>query len=340
MRRIGWVVAALVALAALAGWLGAAVAAEPERATAVFLSNMNQVPWFVGVEKGFFLKHGLDLKHKIAQTGQEASKAMGAGEAQFGGGAFSNFPVALERGFQGVGVVGLLGDAANAFHDENLAVVARKEAGVRTIEDLVGKKVGTAVGGTGDEYLRLLLKKKNVPPERVTILNVPPGTQVAALQGGQVDAIAAWEPYPVMALAKAPGSVVVSRGGGHLGYFIITQVMRDVARDRPEMVERFVAAMAGASQYARQHRDEAAEISTRWIPGLDLEIAKQAMRFMAYDPRITKRSVEAWDFNVGILIEQKKIKAPIPASQAFDTRFIEKVMRDHPQYFSDLKPVP
>lgn len=330
----------VLAMTAVVAAAAPVAAGEPERATAVFLSNMNQVPWFVGIEKGFFLRHGLDLKHKIVQTGQEASKAMGAGEAQFGGGAFSNFPVALERGFQGVGVVGLLGDAANAFHDENLTVVARREAAIRSIEDLVGKRVGTAVGGTGDEYFRLLLKKGGIAAERVAILNVPPGSQVAALQGGQVDAIAAWEPYGTMALAKVPGAVLVSRGGGHLGYFIVTQVMRDVAAKRPEMVERFVAGMAGAAHYTRQQRDEAAEIATRWIPGLDLDIAKQAMRFMAYDPRITKRSVEAWDFNVGILIEQKKLKAAVPAAQAFDTRYLEKAMRDHPQYFSDLKPVP
>ena len=58
--------AVLVALAAL---VGRAAAAEPERATGVFLNNFNQVPWFVGIEKGFFVKHGLDLKHKMVQTG-------------------------------------------------------------------------------------------------------------------------------------------------------------------------------------------------------------------------------------------------------------------------------
>ncbi len=335
-----WGKVGLAMVAALGLFAGAAGAGEPERVAGVFLNNFNQVPWFVAIEKGFFITHGLDMKHKMVQTGQEASKAMSAGEAQFGGAAFSNLPVALERGFQAVGVVGMLGDATNAFHDENLAVVARKESGIRAIEDLAGKKAGTAVGGTGDEYLRLLLKKKGVPAERVSVLNVPPGSQVAALQGGQVDAIAAWEPYGTLALSKAPGSVVVSRGGGHLGYFIVTQAMRDLIRTRPDLVERFVAAKAGAAQYARQHPDEAAEITTRWIPGLELDIAKQAMKYMAYDPRITKHSVEAWDFNNRILIEQKKLRAPVPAGQAFDTRFIEKVMREYPQYFSDLKPVP
>src|SRR3990170_2874611 len=106
MRRA---VRCLAVVGALA-WSGvAAGAGEPERVAGVFLNNFNQVPWFVAIEKGFFLKHGLDMKHKMVQTGQEASKAMSAGEAQFGGAAFSNLPVALERGFQAVGVVGMLG---------------------------------------------------------------------------------------------------------------------------------------------------------------------------------------------------------------------------------------
>src|SRR6059036_4083702 len=53
---------------------------------------------FVGVEKGIFLKHGVDVKLKILSTGQEMSKALQAGEAQLVGAAFSNFPLAVERG--------------------------------------------------------------------------------------------------------------------------------------------------------------------------------------------------------------------------------------------------
>ena len=123
-------------------------------------------PSFVGVEKGLFLKHGLDLKLKILGSGPEVAKAMQAGEIQFGAAAYSNHPIALERGFKGKMVVGVIGDATSLFYDENLAVVARPGSGIKSPEDLAGKKVGLVVGGTGDEYLRALLKKRNVLNEQ------------------------------------------------------------------------------------------------------------------------------------------------------------------------------
>src|SRR5437660_11407449 len=85
-------------------------AQTPTTVTAAIGSNMNHVPSFVDVEKGSFLKHGVDVKLQILSTGQELSKALQAGDAQLVGAAFSNFPLAVERGVTGNGVVGSLGD--------------------------------------------------------------------------------------------------------------------------------------------------------------------------------------------------------------------------------------
>src|SRR3989442_15937470 len=73
-------------------------AQTPTTVTAAIGSNMNHVPSFVGVEKGIFLKHGVDVKLKILSTGQEMSKALQAGEAQPVGAAVFNFPLALRPG--------------------------------------------------------------------------------------------------------------------------------------------------------------------------------------------------------------------------------------------------
>ena len=88
----------------------------------------------------------------------------------------------------------------------------------------------------------------------------------------------------------------------------------------------------------RKSPDEAAEISTRWIPGLEVAVAKKALMQMVFDARITPHTVAAWDENVKILLEQKKLKSAIPWQQGLELRFIEKVMKTNPQLFADLKP--
>jgi len=336
---------AAILLVATLAWLpprpaGAAEAGGVLTAVASPVLAIAHTPSFVGVEKGLFLKYGLDLKLKILGSGQEVVKALQAGELQFGAAAYSNYPIALERGLKTKLVVGVIGDATSLFYDENLAVVARPGSGIRTPQDLVGKRVGLVVGGTGDEYLRALLKKHNVPVERLQLLNVPAGNQLAALQNATVDAVSAWEPFPTLALEKVKDSTLVARGGNILGYYILMQAPDELIRNRPEVVERFVLGYAAASHWTRQHPDEAAEIATRWIPGLDWALAKKAIRYVNFEPRISRLSLQAFDDNLKVLIDNKKIRAPIPRDQAFEPRFIEKAMREHPQLFSDLKAIP
>jgi ABC-type nitrate/sulfonate/bicarbonate transport system substrate-binding protein len=291
------------------------------------------------VEKGIFLKHGIDLKLKLLNTGQEMSKALQAGEVEIIGAAFSNFPVAVERGMAAKGVVGLTGDRSTKYSDQPVAIITRKGTGITKVEDLAGKKVGTPVGGTADEYLGVLLQKRGIARDKIQLLNVPPGNLLSALQGGSVDAVATWEPFGSLIETKVPDAVVVSRGGGHIGYYINMSFRNDVIDKRPEVVERYVIGMAEATWYTRHNRDEAAEISTRWVPGLDVAVAKKALGNMVFDARITPQTIASWEENNRILVEQKKMRAVLPWQQGVELRFIEKVMKSHPQFFADLPPV-
>jgi ABC-type nitrate/sulfonate/bicarbonate transport system substrate-binding protein len=335
MRLFSSLVLAIAAVVTLTGLPGAQ---EPAVLTAAVGSNMNHVPSFVGVEKGIFLKHGVDLKLKVLSTGQEMAKALQAGEVQIIGSAYSNYPLAVERGMAARGVVGLMGDRSGRYWDQSVTIWTRKGTGIAKVEDLAGRKLGTPVGGTADEYLGVVLKKAGVPREKVQVLNVPPGNILSALQGGSVEAVACWEPFGSQIEAKVPDAVLVSRGGGHIGYFINMAVRDDVIEKSPDVVERYVIGVAEATWYTRKNPGEAAEISTRWIPGLDAAVARKALAHMVFDARITPHTRAAWDENVQILLEQKKLKAAVPQSKGLELRFIDKVMKSHPQFFADLKP--
>ena len=118
----------LVAIAAMTAW--SATAQQPAQLAAAVGANMNHVPSFVGVEKGIFLKHGIDLKLKVLATGQEMAKALQAGEVQIIGSAYSNYPVAVERGMAAKGVVGLMGDRSGRYSDDPVSIWTRKTTGI------------------------------------------------------------------------------------------------------------------------------------------------------------------------------------------------------------------
>jgi hypothetical protein len=76
------------------------------------------------------------------------------------------------------------------------------------------------------------------------------------------------------------------------------------------------------------------------VPGLEVDIARKAIRHMNFDPRISRHSVQNYDDSVQDLLDQKKLKDKISASEAINSTFVEKVMRSHPQFFADLRPIP
>src|SRR5215472_18433925 len=157
MKRVIYLVGAVAMALIIAG---PAAAQQPGQMTAAVGDNMNHIPSFVGVEKGIFLKHGVDVKLKVLATGQQMSQALQAGEVQIIGSAYSNYPLAVERGMAAKGVVGLMGDRSGKYWDQSVTIWTRKGTGITKIEELAGRKLGTPAGGTADEYLSVVLRKK------------------------------------------------------------------------------------------------------------------------------------------------------------------------------------
>lgn len=302
--------------------------------------SMNYVPVFVGVEKGIFLKNGVDMKVKLLGTGQEANRALQAGETQFTAAAPSNAPVAYEQGITFVNVVTIMNDATTPRSDSPLSIHAHKDAGIGPgeIEKLKGKRIGLASGSTGELYLRAVMDRHGIRDQDLTILNLPSSNWKSALEAKQVDAVAAWEPFGTQ-LGQVPGAVLVVRGGGYLGYSISLSPSTRFWQEEPDLVERAVYGMVEAAWYTRKNREEAAEIATRWLSGLDKQTAVASLAFMPYDPRISKHVVQGWVDSMDDLVKQKKLRQVIPTDKLFDTRFIDKVEREHPDQFADLKPI-
>jgi len=143
-RWTGVTLAAGLALAAAAP----AAAQNMPTVDIVIGSNFGHLPMFVGVEKGFFKKHGVDVRLKVVHTGTDMVKAMQQREVQVGDMSVTTFLKARHAGdpFRVIGII--MNDATRDNADEPLAIVARKDSGVDAgkVESLKGKRVGLAQG--------------------------------------------------------------------------------------------------------------------------------------------------------------------------------------------------
>jgi NitT/TauT family transport system substrate-binding protein len=73
-------------------------------------------------------------------------------------------------------------------------IVARRSAGITRLADLKGKKVGTALSTSAHYFLARMAHKAGFSESDVTAIAVALPDMPAAVMGGDVDAIAIWEP--------------------------------------------------------------------------------------------------------------------------------------------------
>jgi sulfonate transport system substrate-binding protein len=344
-RELARLLLGAVAACAL-GVAGAAPAQQMPAMEVVVGNNFGHLPMFVGVEKGLFKKHGVDVKLKVVNIGTQMVTSMQKNEVQFGDMSVTTFLKARHGGdpFRVIGIIQSDGTRANA--DEPLAIIARKDSGIRAgnVEDLKGKRIGLSKGQTSDEYLKMVLARRNMKYEDVQIVDIGNGSQTqlaTLLKEGKADATVCWEPFNTMVLDQAAESYVVVRGGGHLSYIMVVTTHEPTLKATPEVVRNFVAGLAAASQYTRKNRGEAVEIFAKWVPGLDPAVGKKAIQHISYDPRVSPAVIQAFEAaEDDVLRNTLKGAARLNVPDQFAASFMAEVQRSNPEYFNDLPPLP
>ncbi len=326
----------------IAAWVASPTSGQgPYQVTVATVNNMNHVPQFVAVEKGIYVKHGVDVKLKVFNSGAEVIRTLQAGDAQLATVANTTLSSAWNAGVRLVAVAVVMGDATRVYYDDTFAITARSGSGIRRlhVEDLAGKRVGMVLGGTGEEYFRTVLAKNNIPADRITFLNVPAPNHVSVIRSGDLDAEVTWEPYGTMILQQVPDTYVVLRGGGYFPYDLYMMASEDFIKKNTDLIERVVAGFAEAAWYVRRNQTESASIATRWIEGLDIKAASKAVTYMVFDPRFGPNTLTAHVIAERQMLERGRIRQAVDLRSAINTTFVEKVMREAPQFFRDLKPL-
>jgi NitT/TauT family transport system substrate-binding protein len=154
----------------------------------------------VGIQKGWFKEAGVDVEFSWFDY-LPSMEAFSAGKVDAV--TITNGDALVSGANGSKSKMILLTDYSNG----NDKVIARP--GIKTIEDLRGKKVGLEL--TLVEHLLLLqgLQKLNMQQSDVTLVNFRTNETPQALASGQVDAVAAWYPTSSQALTSVPGATAI-----------------------------------------------------------------------------------------------------------------------------------
>lgn len=192
-----------MALAFLLALLLSGCAANPPPAPAETLTLgaptalENALPLLVAQEQGFFARHGLTVTLRRYDSGLASMNGLLNGEIDVAG-PMAEYVLAGQA-LSGAPVQVL----ATIDRIEFNSMTVRKDHGITTVADLRGKRVAVLKGTAVEFYLGRFLELHGIDPREVTYVDT--GTMAGGLDWilrGEVDAIAATEPYPSQAAAQ------------------------------------------------------------------------------------------------------------------------------------------
>ncbi len=178
--------ALLGALFAAAGLLGASRPAQAE--VKVGVSDWpGWVAWYVAEQKGFFKKHGADVKLVWFANYTDSIAALSAGQLDANSQTWSDTLGPLAKGLPLKAV--LVND--NSAGNDALLVSPK----IKSFADLKGKTVALEQFSVSHFVLATALAKHGMKPADVKITNLSAGDAAAAFMAGRVDAAVVWNPW-------------------------------------------------------------------------------------------------------------------------------------------------
>ncbi|MHB8842398.1 MAG: ABC transporter substrate-binding protein, partial [Candidatus Aquicultor sp.] len=132
-------------------------------------------------------------------------------------------------------------------------IIGRKDRGIRNISDLKGKRIGVMLGTISQFYLGRFLTLHDIDLQDVTLVDISPPESVDALTKGTVDAIITWQPY-ANTIEKALGNnAAIWPAQSSQMLYIVEVAKNDWIARHPDIVRRYVNALAQAEDYFVQH---------------------------------------------------------------------------------------
>jgi len=166
------------------------------------------LPIYVAQANGYFEREGLSLSTRSCSSGRDCYKLMAEGTVQL---ATAAELIATLNSFTRQDLAFIASISASS---SQIKIVARRSAGIAAPSQVAGKRVGTVQGSSAAYFLGRWLALDNPRGRDSTIVSMEPGRIAAALQRGEIDAAAIWEPVASNAAAALGSDGVLFENPG------------------------------------------------------------------------------------------------------------------------------
>jgi len=131
----------------------------------------------------FFKEEGLEVEWLKFDAGAPEIAAMVSGDLHFG---------YIGQGALALCANGQADVVSISHYTSSEAILVRASSGIKTFEDLIGKKIGTEIGTSASVLITMACEKYGVDEKSLNIINMPIENAISAFIGGSIDAIVSW----------------------------------------------------------------------------------------------------------------------------------------------------
>jgi len=189
-----------------------------------------------------------------------------------------------------------------------IAVVGRN---VESLDQLKGKKVGIARGSGGEVFWLAMIDKLKLNPADYTVVNVEAPEMVAALERGNIDAYAVWEPWVTRGLAAVKNTKVLRTQEGILEQGVYIYMNRGWIQKNPAAAESFIRALVEATDLINRDRSRAAKDVSDFLKNLDPPLVEQLMTKLRFEMELSDFTVNLFHLAEAQLKGQGKLAKPV-----------------------------
>lgn len=211
-----------------------------------------EAPIYVAYENGYFEEAGLDVELLLITS--DVDLLMANDELD----AFELTPDKFKPIEQGSEL-----RIIDSLHIGCIQGAASVESGIETVADLEGKRVAATVGSIAQIQISSEMVKLGLDPKKVEWLSYELPMMEAALDAGEVDAFAAYDPWPEIAVENGKVKFYSNTFDEGLAEYLCCFVgmSKKSLEENPEMAARMSKAFAMACDYISENPEETAKMA-------------------------------------------------------------------------------
>jgi len=206
-------------------------------------------------------------------------------------------------------------------------VVVPVNSEVTTLGGLRGKQVSTSLGSAGDGMLATALSNAGVDANDVKIANQDPSIGSAALEGGQVDAMAQFVPWPQLMVYRGKGRLLYDGGQNGVPTFHGLVARKKFTAENPEVMVAFLTAMKKTNEYIAANPMQAV-LRLSEITGIEPEVAylyNGPNGMVSFDPTIKPQFADTFRQVKEFLVKRGSVSADFDTAAFENDSYLQKV---------------